>query len=38
MEDENPGLCGVCLLTAFPSPMEEEELLPVRQEVREIQP
>jgi hypothetical protein len=35
-EGENPGICGACLLAAFPSPMEEE-LLPVHQEVRPIQ-
>ena len=35
-EGENPGICGSCLSIAFPSSMEEE-LLPVYQEVREIQ-
>lgn len=34
-ESENPGICGSCLLAAFPSPMEEE-LLPVHQVVQEI--
>ena len=36
MEESYQGLCGWCLLIAFPSPMEEE-LLPVHREVCEIQ-
>jgi hypothetical protein len=35
--EKDPGLCGQCLLIAFPSPMKEE-LLPACQETREIQP
>jgi len=36
MEEDCPGVCGGCLSIAYPSPMEEE-FLPVRQLVREIQ-